>query len=110
MYYRLIRKGKLKYKGTLLYSFKADVLKTRRVLKSIMGKMSGKTKVPACLGVKNTKVTVPKCVSEDLCPYFTNVECDLSSQIPDPNKSYTFYLKQRNPNSILLRLNDLFEI
>ena len=72
--------------------------------------MSDKTGVSDCFSVNNTKVTNPKDISEGFCSYFTNVGRDLASQIPNPKKPYTTYLKHRNKNSIFFRPTDPFEI
>ena len=79
LYYRLIRKVKVIYYGALLYTFKGDVSKTWRVLKSVIGKMSDKSGVSDCFSVNNTKVTNPKYISEGFCSYFTNFGRDLAS-------------------------------
>ena len=81
----------MKYYEALLYTFKSDVSKTWRVLKSVVGKMNDKSGVSDCFSVNNTKVTNPKYISEGLCSYFTNVGRDLASQIPDPKKPYTTF-------------------
>ena len=101
LYHRLIRKAKVKYYRALLYKFKGDVSKTWRVLKSVIGKMSNKSGISDCFSVNNTKVTNTKYISEGFCSYFTNVGRDLASQISNPKKPYTTYLKHRNTNSIL---------
>ena len=56
-------------------------------------KMSDKSGVSDCFNVNNPKVTNPKYISEGVCSYFTNFGRDLASQIPDPMKPYTTYLK-----------------
>ena len=71
-------------------------------VETIFGKMSDKSAVSDCVSVNITKETNLKYVSEYFCSYFTNVERDLASQIPDPKKPYTTYLKHRNRNSISL--------
>jgi len=43
-YHRLSRKAKVKYYGDLLYNFKSDVSKTWRLLKSVIGEVSDKTR------------------------------------------------------------------
>jgi len=74
------------------------------VLKSFIGRMSDTSGVSDRFSFNNTKVTNPKYISEGFCSYFTNVERDLASQIPDPKKPYTIYLKHRNTNFISIKI------
>jgi len=72
--------------------------------------MSDKSGVSDCFSVDNTKVINRKYIGEGFCSNFTNVGRDLASQIPDPKKPYSTYLKHRNTNSIFIRATDPFEI
>ena len=54
-------------------------------------KVTDKTRVSKGFSVNNSQVTSPKYRNE--CWYLTIVGCDLASQIPDPMKPYTTYLK-----------------
>ncbi len=106
----VIINGKKQHYAGLFDSYKHDIVKTWRVLKTIMRKDVVNKTLPEYFNVNGTKLTKPDDIANAFCTYYTDVGASLASKIIPPNRSFDTYLTNRSRNSMFLTPTDPMEI
>lgn len=109
LYNQLKRQIKSKYYTDMLEANKHDMKNTWKIMKTAMNKTHDKSNISQ-INCNGNLLSNEQHIANAFCEYFANVGPDYASKIPKSNLMPSYYMKNKNKNSIFINPTDPEEI